>query len=345
MEQATLELDNENISIIPFPEELTSKPLDPSCEEEVFLMTEDMNNPFVSSKNDKLELPKSDEDKNASFEPENGDNPFVALLKKGDSKPLESKKEDYPSDPNSPFLPSLLVELVHGIKNTLVSISTNALLALDKPEDAEFRTNSQASIKENIKELDSVLKSLLNYININTPVIKSDNVNLALERVLEANGRQLQNKKIRIIRKCEKHLPETSMHEEQLKFVLNSILQYAILSTPVHGTIGLLTNSPDFRNTGNDKSASPENGKGCIRVAIAFASEKNPVEPLRGVSETSAIPRGRTINLILQLVEEILQKNRGMMTIEADDKKAKTFVILKFPIERRKVIYYEPVII
>jgi len=39
-------------------------------------------------------------------------------------------------------------------------------------------------------------------------------------------------------KKLEKDLPETSMHDEQVRFILNSVLQYAILSTPPNGTIG-----------------------------------------------------------------------------------------------------------
>jgi len=32
------------------------------------------------------------------------------------------------------------------------------------------------------------------------------------------------------------------MHDEQVRFILNSVLQYAILSTPSNGTIGFLIN-------------------------------------------------------------------------------------------------------
>jgi hypothetical protein len=47
-------------------------------------------------------------------------------------------------------------------------------------------------------------------------------------------------------------------------------------------------------------------------------------------------------DLILKLAKEILEKNHGMM-IETHGKKLKTLIDLKFPIERRKVVYYEPI--
>jgi hypothetical protein len=46
------------------------------------------------------------------------------------------------------------------------------------------------------------------------------------------------------------------------------------------------------------------------------------------------------IELELRLIKEIIQKNRGMMKFEANEKKPRTLISLRFPIERRKVIYY-----
>jgi hypothetical protein len=57
----------------------------------------------------------------------------------------------------------------------------------------------------------------------------------------------------------------------------------------------------------------------------------------------SAVQKEETLKLILQLVKEILQKNHGSMTYEVDPKKPRTLITLRFPIERRKVIYYEPI--
>jgi hypothetical protein len=37
----------------------------------------------------------------------------------------------------------------------------------------------------------------------------------------------------------------------------------------------------------------------------------------------------------------VVQRNRGTMRIEMDEKKAKTIISLRFPVERRKVVYYQ----
>ena len=188
-----------------------------------------------------------------------------------------------------------------------------------------------------------MLNSLLNYIHINTPIIKSNTIFNILEEVLEANEKQIQGKKIKIFKKCEKDLPETFIHDEQIRFILNSILQYTVLSTPLGGTIGFLIKSFDFHNGGPAKQISPERNGGYIEAAIGFMGDKEAREPLKNVQESPAIQKEETKKLILQLVREILQKNHGSMTYEVDPKKPRTLITLRFPIERRKVVYYEPI--
>ena len=62
-------------------------------------------------------------------------------------------------------------------------------------------------------------------------------------------------------------------------------------------------------------------------------------ENLLGIS---TIQQEEAIELELRLIKEIIQKNQGMMKFEVNEKKPRTFISLKFPIERRKLIYYQP---
>jgi len=47
------------------------------------------------------------------------------------------------------------------------------------------------------------------------------------------------------------------------------------------------------------------------------------------------------IGLILKLVEEIVGENHGGLSLEADEKRSKSVIVLKLPVERRKVVFYE----
>jgi nitrogen-specific signal transduction histidine kinase len=279
---------------------------------------------------------------NDFFETEDEHNSFVSFMNKSETKQDETKEPPPQNDENMPFLSTFLVELIHNIKNTLASIKSFTVLSADKFDDVEFRKFSQRSVSEDIRKIDSVLNSLLNYININTPIIKTNTLNLLLEEVLEANEKQLQDKKIKIYKKCDKVLPETFIHDEQVKFILNSILQYAVLSTPSNGSIGFLIKSFDVQN-GISEKKSPLEKNGYVEVVVGFMGDGGPIRPEDHPGGHPAAQKEDTVNLILQLVKEILQKNHGMMKFDIDEKKSRTLITLRFPIERRKVIYYEPI--
>jgi light-regulated signal transduction histidine kinase (bacteriophytochrome) len=280
---------------------------------------------------------------NDFFETEEEKNSAASSPNKAGSDPPKSKEKDPSRDQDTPFMSSFLTELIHSIKNTLISIKNISQLSADKFNDVEFRKYAQKSITEDIKKIDSVLNSLLNYIHINTPIIKSNTISLVLEEVLEANEKQIQCKNIKIFKKCEKELPETFIHDQQVRFILNSVLQYAILSTPPEGTIGFLVKSFDFLDGTPGKKISPERNGGYIEAAVGFMGGQEQAERLKDVSAKSTDQKEETTKLILQLVKEILQKNRGSMTYEVDPKKPRTLITLRFPIERRKVVYYEPI--
>jgi len=185
-----------------------------------------------------------------------------------------------------------------------------------------------------------VLNGLLNYIKIITPIEKKDTVHIILEDVLKKHEIQLKDRQIEIFRKYEKDLPETIVHEEQLRYIFNSLLQYVITLIPPNGSIGFLTKSSSTtKEIESNKTLSHED-IGYIEIIIIFTGYKKPSEHFSKVLGIPAPQQEEAIELELRLIKEIIQKNSGAMKFEVDEKKPRTLISLKFPIERRKVIYY-----
>jgi nitrogen-specific signal transduction histidine kinase len=275
------------------------------------------------------------------FETENERNSFISFLKQGEMKPAASQKKSYPEEQNNYSLSLFIIELVHRIKNPLVSIKTFTQLLREKFGDAEFREYFYRIVNEDIERIDAVLNGLLNYIKINTPLEKTNTVHYIIEDVLKKHEVQLEDKKIRIFKKFEKDLPETVVHDEQLRYIFNSLLQYAIPSIPPNGSIGFLTKSFNVqKQTGDDKSILQKDGR-YIEILIVFTGYKKPVEQLESVLGIPTIKKEESIELELRLIKEIIEKNKGMIKLEINEKKPRTLISLKLPIERRKVIYYQ----
>jgi nitrogen-specific signal transduction histidine kinase len=277
-------------------------------------------------------------EKDLFFETENEKNPFISYLKKGEDDPREFQNEVFSDHGETQNLPLFFMELVHRIKNPLVSIKTFTQLLREKFGDLEFRDYFYKIVTEDIDKIDSVLNGLLNYIRVNTPIEKANTVHSILEDALKNHEPQLESKKIKVFKKYEKELPETTVHEEQLRYILSSLLQYAIPSVPLHGSIGLLTKSTPTEPE-KEKPLLQKNGR-FVEIMVIFTGLRKSSEPFESVLGIPTAGKDAAIELELRLIKEIIQKNRGMMKYETNEQKSQTTISLKFPIERRKLIYY-----
>ena len=326
--------------VVTFPNRLNSAPPDSTSGRDGVFMEEDRNGLSGLLQNGEPELTKSGKRGNDSIDSEKKDNPLDSILKKNEMKLKESRKEGLPSEQGPSFMDSFLIELIHSIKNALASVYQATVLTMDRYDDVEIRKRSHTQVKEEIKKIDSVLNSLLNFINVNTPIAKTNTLYVILEEILEANDKQLRQKEIKINKRYEKDLPDTYIHPEQVRFILHSVLQYAILSTPPNETIGFLMKSSD-NGTGAEKSL-PEDKRRYIEVMIGFNGDGKPVDPSENLSETPRDQSKGMADLILKLAKDLLERNRGTM-IETHGKGSETLIALRFPMERRKVVYYEPI--
>ena len=156
------------------------------------------------------------------LEREAENNPFSPFSNKAEMKSAAPRETPFPEEPDG-FLPFFFVELLHRFRNTLSSIKTFSRLSRERANDPASREQFYKAMDEDIEEIESVMNSLLSYIKINTPIIKSDTLHIVLEEVLKKYETQLNSRKIKIIKKFEKKLPETMVHEQQLRYMFNSI--------------------------------------------------------------------------------------------------------------------------
>lgn len=280
-------------------------------------------------------------ERNRFLEQENGKNSFISLLK-GGAKISELKEGNLFDGQNIPSWYALFAELFCNIKETLEKIKAIALHSREKFSDTEYGEYFYKTITKDIAKTDSVLDCFADYLKINSPVPKTNTVHLMLEEVLKNYEDVFEQKKIKIFKKqYEENLPETSVHDEQLKFILNSVLQYAIHSIPPHGSIGFLTRFFEAQeNKEGGKVSLQSNGK-YIEILIAFTGHEKGSDPLETVLVNQPAHREGMDDFILRLIEEIIKKNRGMIKFKVDDEKPITLISLILPIERRKMVHYQ----
>ena len=228
----------------------------------------------------------------------------------------------------------LLIELIQYTKNTLDSIKKFTELAHGKFSDGEFGKFVYQTIIKDIEKNDLVLTSFLNYTKVTTPIRKRGTVNTLIEEVLKKHQVRLEENKNKILRDFEKDLPETIVPSEQLKYILDSVFQYIVASVPPNGSIELLTKSIVLQNETREDHGFLKNDGKYIEILVVFTYYKEPKE--QPIPQKEVVP-----DLVLQLVDDIVERNQGMIKFEFDETRAKRSISLRFPTERRRALCYD----
>jgi light-regulated signal transduction histidine kinase (bacteriophytochrome) len=269
---------------------------------------------------------------------ENERRSFTTSPVKDGIESIRSKLDFLSNEQNAPFMSSFFIELIQRIKNTLSSVRNYTQMSRGKFSDKEFGEYFYRAVTEDIEKIDMVLSGLVNYIKLNTPIRKTNTVHRLIEEELKKYQVKLEEKGIKLFKRFEKDLPETIVPDEQLRYILSSVFQYALANISPNLNMGLITRSFVLeKEVGEGPPLFQKNGR-YIEISVVFMGYKKTAE--QGVG-TTTLQKEEPLDLILRFVKEVVQRNQGMMKIEGDEKKAKTFVSLRFPVERRKVVYYQ----
>jgi hypothetical protein len=212
-------------------------------------------------------------------------------------------------------------------------------LSQDRFSDQEFGKFLYRMIAQDIHKTDLLVNGLLNYFQVISPIKKTNTVNSLIEEVLRKHQVRLQEKGVNLVKKLEADLPEIIIPDKQLRFILNSILQYAVTIMPSHETLGFLTQSFVLEKRRSEQDLLRE-GEPYVETTLFFTGLKRPVGPFVRGAGIEGMPKEDSLDLMLKLVKDLVHRNRGVMKIQGDESKARYSISLEFPVERRTVLHY-----
>jgi hypothetical protein len=234
--------------------------------------------------------------------------------------------------------PPLLDELINYMKGRLAAMKSFALLSQDAFKDAELGQHYYETVSEDVEKTTAMLDCYRNYLRFNNPTQKKDTIQTLIEEILKDNGRRLKAKSITIINKqFEKDLPETTMPDAQLRYVLDTVIQYSFLSLPHYSSLGFLTRQYDHSEGNGHEHNGLQKESQCVEILVVSSRREKPKGSPAGVPTGN---NGTGADLMLELVKEVIRKNHGAMRVKSYDQKAMTFVSLILPVDRRKVVRF-----
>jgi hypothetical protein len=253
-----------------------------------------------------------------------------------------SPKDKNPSPeqgPNSLF--PFFLELIDRMSGSLAAMKTLAFYSRENFRDRDLGDYFYQVVSEDIEKSISVLDCFCDYLNLNNPIKKMNTINVTLEEILKENQRELENKNIRFIKKkFTPDLPETTLTDEQLRFILNSIFQYILFSIPLNGGMGIVTRSIEAQEwSGEEKTSLQKNFK-YIEILFVSTHLDSNVQSVGSIPFLPSEGQEQKMDLILQMVKKTLEKNGGTMDTKSYVEKRMNLISLVFPIERRNVFQF-----
>jgi hypothetical protein len=238
----------------------------------------------------------------------------------------------YSEEQSSRALSLFFVKLANSIKTNLNVLKMVSELSRGKFKDVEFENNFIKAVNEYIHGTNSGLDCFFDYLKIRSPVRSKNIVHAVLEEILDGNEEKFKERKIQVVKKqFEKDLPETSIREDHLRYILNWVVQYAISSVSSNGNIGLFTRPFDSQEVKDDSQSFLKKDRKYIEVIIFFTThEKVNGPPGTGLGDQALIRENQN-DFILPLVEEIINMNGGIIRVKADHKRHWTQILLILP--------------
>ena len=223
---------------------------------------------------------------------------------------IESSQKQLIQSEKLASLGQLAAGVAHEINNPLANISLNAQMLLEDSEDEKIRRRL-SKIENNVDRATRIVKNLLEFSR--TPEFHPSytDINALITKTLDILKHE--TKKVEVVEKFDKELPEVPVDPTQLQQVFINIITNACQAMPKEGTLTLRTGQTgdimeiEISDTGN--GISPEN---LTKVFEPFFTTRKV---------------GSGTGLGLSISYRIVEKHGGHIDVKSEVGKGTTFTI------------------
>ena len=241
-------------------------------------------------------------------------------------------------------LGQLSAGVAHEIRNPLAGIGTSAQVLLRRFEPGDDRARFVQVILDEVKRLDRIVTSLLEYARPRTPELKPTPLGECVRKAVEASRSALGEARVSVEIDVAPRLAAVWLDPDLVHQVLLNVALNAVQAMPQGGTLRFevrrVRRRPPPRGTGRraeDQPRGSRGGSGWIELQQVRIIDTGVGMP-RGVLEKLFDPffttKATGTGLGLSIVQTIMQEHGGSIAVDSRQGRGTT-VFLNFPVEKR----------
>jgi len=231
-------------------------------------------------------------------------NYMTADLKEAQKRLLQSEK--------MAALGQIAAAVSHELKNPLTGIKMAAYLLKDRLGDNDSEiSKSLADIDSSVDRANKIVMEILAFSQPVNPIFNPVNINEVLTEILPLLEYQAELHEIRVIKEFARDIGSVNADRDQLKQVFENLITNALQAMGAGGLLTLTTNQ--------------ENNNIVIKVkdtGVGIAEEN-----LKTIFQPFFTTKDKGIGLGLSIVNEIVKKHQGTITVSSRLGQGTTFVV------------------
>ncbi len=212
-------------------------------------------------------------------------------------------------------LSSFLVGLICTVRRSLEEVVNQTQIYEKEYSDNGLR-ECFSRIRSDIAKIDFLFDNLLQYNRIITPIGKKNTLHDLIENILKKYQPLFEKRETLIFRRFENDLPGVTAPDKELRYILESVLQYILSLMPSGGGISFATRSLVIQTKDGEKKPLLEKNGQWVEISMIFtryrtSAEKEMISLETQEHQTNQDPS----DLILLLAKKMVDKNRGVMEV------------------------------
>jgi two-component system NtrC family sensor kinase len=214
------------------------------------------------------------------------------------------------------MLGTLTAGLAHEIRNPLVSVKTFLQLLPERVNDEEFRTTFLDITMGEVERISNILAQFLDFARPSEPNLRPENLAEVTEVMALLADAEAAKQGITIVRHYAPDVPKAMIDLEQIKQVLQNILNNAVQATPRGGRVEVTV-----------RAAHGPGGGRQVQIEISDSGKGIPEEDLEKIFTPFFTTKEAGTGLGLPVAHRIIEEHGGTIEVTSQLDQGTSFVI------------------